>query len=50
MFVEKTLKIRLEEQREAIAQELENAVIEVAGDSAATMQQAINIVRSHKSD
>jgi len=34
--------------REEIAKELENAVIEVAGDSVATMDQAVRIVRGMK--
>jgi hypothetical protein len=34
--------------REQIAQEIENAVIEVAGNSAATMEQAAQIARGKK--
>ena len=36
------------EIREKVAQEIENAVIEVVGDSAATMQQAARIARGSK--
>ncbi len=36
------------EIREKVAQEIENAVIEVVGDSAATMQQAARIARGNK--
>ena len=47
--MEKTLAIHLQEQREQIAQEIENAVIEVVGNSAATIEQATRIVRGqHK--
>lgn len=46
--MEKTLKVHLKELREEIAQELENAVIETVGNSAATMDQAIRIVRGEK--
>lgn len=41
-FVEKTQEQKLREQ---IAQEIEDAIIEVAGDSASTMQQAARIAR-----
>ena len=46
--IESAIKIALAQQREEIAKELENAVIEVAGDSAATMDQAVRIVRGMK--
>ena len=45
---EKVVTELLNELREQIAQEIENAVIEVAGDSAATMQQAARIARGLK--
>jgi DNA-directed RNA polymerase subunit RPC12/RpoP len=41
-------ELQEEELREKIAQEIENAVIEVVGDSAATMQQAARIARGTK--
>jgi metal-dependent HD superfamily phosphatase/phosphodiesterase len=45
---EKVVTELLNELREQIAQEIENAVIEVAGNSDATMQQAARIVRGLK--
>ena len=45
---EKVVTELLNELREQIAQEIENAVIEVAGNSDATMQQAARIARGQK--
>ena len=45
---EKVVTELLNELREQIAQEIENAVIEVAGNSDATMQQAARIARGLK--
>ena len=42
------IAIALAQQREEIAKELESAVIEVVGNSAATMDQAARIVRGMK--
>ena len=42
------IAIALAQQREEIAKELESAVIEVMGNSAATMDQAVRIVRGMK--
>jgi hypothetical protein len=46
--LEKTIEIQLQELREKIANDIENAVIEKAGDSAHTLQQAANIARGKK--
>jgi hypothetical protein len=46
--IEKTVAIQLQELREQIAQDIENAVIKVAGNSAAAMQQAADIARGKK--
>ena len=43
--IHKTLDIHLQELRQQIAHDIENAVIEVVGDSAHTLQQAANIAR-----
>lgn len=47
-LVKKTLHEIETMLREQIAREIENAVIEVVGDSAATMQQAARIARGIK--
>jgi N-acetylglutamate synthase/N-acetylornithine aminotransferase len=44
----KTREYELKELREQIARDIENAVIEVAGDSAHTMEQAARIARGVK--
>lgn len=44
-FIEKTEEQKL---REKIAKEIDDAIIEVAGDSAATMRQAAAIVRGNQ--
>ena len=47
-IMDSVIAIALSQQREEIAKELESAVIEVAGNSAATMDQAVRIVRGMK--
>ena len=47
-IMDSVIAIALSKQREEIAKELESAVIEVVGNSAATMDQAVRIVRGMK--
>lgn len=44
----KTLEVHMQDLREQIAQDIETAVIEVVGNSSATMKQAAAIARGSK--